>query len=79
MASLSTSKSDKEGTMRRILALVFILSLVGAALSGCYVVPAPPPFAPGVAPAPPPYVMGTPQCGWRYGVGWYGWGWYGAC
>jgi hypothetical protein len=63
--------------MRRLVALLLCLATV--ALSGCYVVPAPPPIA-GMGPPPPPHVMATPQCGWVYGQGWYGWGWYGrAC
>ncbi len=61
------------------LALVLLIGLVAAGLSGCYVVPAPPPPGPGVSPPPPAHVVATPQCGWRYGVGWYGWGWYGSC
>ncbi len=66
--------------MKRLGALAVLLGLVTVALPGCYVVPAPPPVAPGIGPPPPPYVLSTPQCGWQYGVGWYGWGWYGwAC
>ena len=65
--------------MKRIGRLALLLSLVAIAVSGCYVVPASPPLAPGVNPPPPPHVLATPQCGWSYGWGWYGWGWYGAC
>ena len=64
--------------MRRLVPLVLLLSLVTAVLSGCYVVPAPPPFA-GVPPPPPPHVTTTPYCRWVYGQGWFGWGWYGGC
>ena len=64
--------------MKRLVPLVLLLSLVTVALFGCYVVPAPPPFA-GVPPPPPPHVTATPHCGWVYGQGWYGWGWYGVC
>jgi hypothetical protein len=67
----------RPATVGRLLRRGLLLGLVGAALSGCYVVPAPPPFGPGVSPPPPPYVVATPQCGWTYGWGWYGWGWYG--
>ena len=63
--------------MKPLATLVVLVSLVAVALSGCYVVPAPPPLAPGVAPPPPPRVTATPRCGWVYGTGWYGWGWYG--
>jgi len=63
--------------MRRGVALALLLGLLATALAGCYVVPAPPPAAPGMAPPPPPRVLATPQCGWQYGAGWYGWGWYG--
>jgi hypothetical protein len=61
--------------LTRILLVVF----VALGLAGCLAIPAPPPPGPGLAPPPPPRVLATPQCGWRYGVGWYGWGWYGAC
>ena len=61
--------------MKGLGTLVLLLSLVTVALSGCYVVPAPPPMA-GAVPLPPPYVRALPQCGWVYGQGWYGWGWY---
>ena len=64
--------------MKRLVPLMVLLSLVTAALSGCYVVPAPPPAA-GVLPPAPPYVTATPQCRWVYGRGWYGWGWYAGC
>ena len=64
--------------MRRVLGpVLLLLGFVAMAVTGCYVVPAPPPLAPGVGPAPPPYVLATPQCRWDYGWGWYGWGWYG--
>ena len=65
--------------MKRIGTLALLLTLIAVALSGCYVVPAPPPLPGGVGPPPPPYVIATPQCGWSYGWAWYGWGWYGAC
>jgi hypothetical protein len=64
--------------MKRAAILSLLLSLVGLALAGCHVVPAPAPTA-GIPPPPPPYVLGMPQCGWAYGWGWYGWGWYGNC
>ena len=63
--------------MTRLAALVLLGALVALGLAGCYVVPAPPPLAPGVGPPPPVHVLATPQCRWRYGEGWYGWGWYG--
>jgi hypothetical protein len=62
---------------RRVLRSVLCLGVVAGTLAGCYVVPAPPPLAPGLGPPPPPYVLATPQCRWDYGWGWYGWGWYG--
>lgn len=62
--------------VRQALRAAAVLALVVALLGGCYVVPAPPPVAPGVGPLPPPYVQATPQCRWEYGWGWYGWGWY---
>lgn len=65
--------------MKQLVTLALLLSLVTVVLAGCYVVPAPPPVAPGVGPPPPPRVMATPQCGWQYGWAWYGWGWYGVC
>jgi hypothetical protein len=49
-----------------------LLALVALTCGGCYVVPAPPPLAPGVSPAPPPHVVATPRCGWHRGWGWYG-------
>jgi hypothetical protein len=64
--------------MKRPVPLVLLLSLVSVVLSGCFVVPAPPPFG-GVVPPPPPHVTATPHCSWVYGQGWYGWGWYGGC
>ena len=65
--------------MKRIGRVALLLSLVAVSLSGCYVVPAPPPLPGGVSPPPPPHVMATQQCRWSYGWAWYGWGWYGAC
>ena len=64
--------------MRALVGAALVLITVAVALGGCYVVPAPPPVAPGVGPPPPPYVLARPECGWRYGSGCYGWGWYGA-
>ena len=62
--------------MKRVVILALALSLITVALSGCYVVPAPPPVGRGVAPPPPPFVTTTPWCRWTYGLGWFGWGWY---
>ena len=62
-------------TMRRAWLLALIAVLLGLALGGCYVVPAPPPDAWGVPPPPPPALTNFP-CPWTYGSGWYGWGWY---
>jgi hypothetical protein len=62
----------------RGLALVSTLALSIIGLSGCYyVVPAPPP-PPGGALVVPQLVRERPQCGWKYGTGWYGWAWYGS-
>jgi hypothetical protein len=61
------------------LTLAALLLSLALFLAGCYVVPAPPPPGPGLIPPVPGYVMTNPQCGWKYGVGWYGWGWYGVC
>lgn len=63
--------------MRPLFRAALVLIVVALALSGCYVVPAPPPLAPGLGPPPPAYVVARPECGWWYGWGWYGWGWYG--
>ena len=65
--------------MKRLVTLTLLLSLVTVALSGCYVVPAPPPPASGASPLPSLPVVMRPDCAWKYGVGWYGWGWYGFC
>jgi hypothetical protein len=62
--------------MRRLSRRILFFGLLVFGLAGCYVVPAPPPIAPGVAPPPPPYVLATPLCRWDYGWAWYGWGWY---
>jgi len=63
------------GPMRRVRVLALIVVLLGLALGGCYVVPAPPPDPWGVPP-PPPAVLTSFPCQWTYGHGWYGWGWY---
>jgi hypothetical protein len=40
---------------------LLLLILLAVALTGCYVVPASAPVAPGVGPLPTPYVAATPQ------------------